>query len=54
MPPTQHSKTAEALLGPTNHTWQTLDVPRYDSDDNDEEKTDLVEEFFKYIFTQFS
>ena len=41
------------LLGSTDHTWETLDTPRY-ADYEKEEKTDLVEEFFGYIFAHFS
>ena len=49
-----HQAARLALLGPTNHTWETLDAPRYDPDDEEDEKTDLVEEFFSYIFAHFS
>ena len=50
-----HRVARHALLGTANHTWETLDAPRYDPDDDDEEdKMDLVEEFFSYIFAHFS
>ena len=51
---TAHRVARTALLGPTDHTWEALDTPRYDPDDDEEEKTDLVEEFFSYIFAHFS
>ena len=43
----------EALLGIGEHTWESLDNPRYHEDDEDQE-TNLVEEFFAYIFAHFS
>ena len=38
-----------------NHTWESLDAPRYDpeEEDDEEDKTDLVEEFFAHIFELF-
>lgn len=50
----QHHAARQALLGSANHTWETLDTPRYDPDDDDEDRTDLVEEFFSYNFAHFS
>ena len=50
----QHQTARQTLLGNTNHTWESLDTPRYDPDDDEEDKTDLVEEFFGYIFAHFS
>ena len=49
-----HQVARHALIGTANHTWETLDAPRHDPDDDEEEKTDLVEEFFSYIFAYFS
>ena len=52
-----HRIARQALLGPGAHTWETLDHPRYDPDEEEDEKgqrTDLVEEFFSYIFAHFS
>ena len=53
-----HQAARRALLGTGPHTWVTLDAPRYDPDDNggddDGDKTDLVMEFFTYLFTHLS
>lgn len=50
-----HRIARTALLGPGNHSWQSLDHPRYDqNNDDDEEQSDLVEEFFGYIFAHFN
>ena len=48
-----HRIAREALLGNVDHTWATLDNPRYHEDD-EEQETDLVEEFFSYIFAHFT
>ena len=50
----RHQVARLALLGTAEHTWETLDNPRYGPDDEEEEKTDLVEESFSYIFAHFS
>ena len=50
----EHHAARLALLG-TACTWESLDAPRYDPEEDDEgEKTDLVEEFFSYLFTHFN
>ena len=51
----EHQQARTALLGPLNHTWELLDAPRYDpeEEEDEEDKTDLVEEFFAYIFEHF-
>ena len=44
-----------SLLGPAATTWEHLDTPRYDPDEEDEEdRTDLVEEFFNQVFAHFN
>lgn len=49
----QHHIAREALLGPDAHTWESLDPPRYHQEDEDQE-TNLMEEFFSYIHAHFS
>ena len=49
-----HQAARLALLGTADHTWESLDAPRYDAEDDEEDKIDLVEEFFGYIFAHFS
>lgn len=51
-----HRIARRALLGPGDHSWESLDHPRYDPEetDDDGERTDLVEEFFSYIFAHFT
>ena len=44
-----------SLLGPTASTWEHLDAARYHPDEEDEDvKTDLVEEFFGHVFSLFN
>ena len=38
------------LLGPEACTWAHLDAPRYDQEEEDGDKSDLVEEFFSFLF----
>ena len=49
----RHHAARQALLGSGTLTWESLDAPRYHPDD-EEQETDLVEEFFHYIFAFFS
>ena len=47
-----HERLEESARELNTHTWESLDAPRYDPEEEDEEsKTDLVEEFFDYLFT---
>ena len=48
-----HQAARRALLGPTAHTWESLDAPRYDPEEEGDDKSDLVEEFLSYLFSQF-
>ena len=48
----QHNTARNALLGTERHSWESLDTPRY-HEDGEEQETDLVEEFFSYIFAHF-
>ena len=47
-----HDTDRKALIGPAQ-SWEALDDPRFHEDDEDQE-TNLVEEFFSYIFAHFS
>ena len=48
-----HRIARQALLGTGNHTWESLDNPRF-HDEDEEQEHNLVEEFFAYIFAHFN